>query len=50
VQLTESGVAKAEKVFRIDNLYNLEHTQLLHHIYQALRANYIMDEGCRLCR
>jgi len=42
VQLTESGVAKAEKVFRIDNLYNLEHTQLLHHIYQALRANYIM--------
>ncbi|MBQ1356390.1 MAG: hypothetical protein IIY72_07925 [Solobacterium sp.] len=25
VQLSESGVAKAEKVFRINNLYNLEH-------------------------
>ncbi|MDD5880265.1 preprotein translocase subunit SecA, partial [Stecheria intestinalis] len=42
VQLTERGVAKAEKVFRIDNLYNLEHTQLLHRINQALKANYIM--------
>ena len=42
VQLTERGVAKAEKVFRIDNLYNLEHTQLMHRINQALKANYIM--------
>ena len=42
VQLTEAGVAKAEKVFRVDNLYNLEHTQLLHRIGQALKANYIM--------
>jgi len=42
VQLTEQGVAKAEKLFRIDNLYNLEHTQLLHRIYQALKANYVM--------
>ncbi len=42
VQLTEQGIAKAEKVFRIDNLFNLDHTQLLHHINQALRANYIM--------
>lgn len=43
VQLTENGVAKAEKVFRIENLYNLNHTALLHHINQALRANYIME-------
>ena len=42
VQLTEAGVARAEKVFRVDNLYNLEHTQLLHRIGQALKANYIM--------
>ena len=42
VQLSESGVAKAEKVFRINNLYNLEHAQLLHRIQQALKANYIM--------
>ena len=44
VQLSESGVAKAEKVFRINNLYNLEHAQLLHRIQQALKANYIMSQ------
>ena len=33
---------KAEKAFKIDNLYNLAYTQLLHHINQALKANYIM--------
>ena len=44
VQLSESGVAKAERVFRIENLYNLAHTPLLHHINQALRANYIMEK------
>ena len=42
VQLTEQGVSKAERAFRIDNLYDLAHTQLLHHIHQALKANYIM--------
>ncbi|MDO5109488.1 MAG: preprotein translocase subunit SecA [Erysipelotrichaceae bacterium] len=42
VQLTEQGVSKAERVFRVDNLYNLSHTQLLHHINQALKANYVM--------
>lgn len=42
VQLTEEGVSKAERVFRISNLYNLEHSQLLHRIQQALKANYIM--------
>ncbi len=42
VQLTERGVAKAEKVFRIENLFNLENTQLLHRINQALKANFIM--------
>ena len=42
VQLTEQGVAKAEKVFRVSNLYDLSHTQLLHHINQALKANYVM--------
>ncbi|TFG82404.1 MAG: preprotein translocase subunit SecA, partial [Erysipelotrichales bacterium] len=42
VQLTESGVHAAEKAFRIDNLYDLSHTNLVHHLYQALKANYIM--------
>ena len=42
VQLTEEGVAKAEQIFHVENLYDLSHTQLLHHINQALKANYIM--------
>ena len=42
VQLTENGVEKAEKSFRIDNLYDLEHANLVHHINNALRAHHIM--------
>lgn len=42
VQLTEQGISKGEKVFCVDNLYNLEHTALLHYINSALKANYIM--------
>ena len=39
--LSEDGVHKAEKYFHIKNLYDIEHTQLVHHINQALKANYI---------
>ena len=42
VQLNESGIEKAEKFFNVNNLYDLEHTLLLHHINNALKANYIM--------
>ena len=42
VQLTEKGVTFAEKTFKIENLYHVQHTQLVHHLHQALRANYIM--------
>ena len=42
VTLTASGIAKAEKGFRIENLYDVEHTVLVHHINQALKANYTM--------
>ena len=42
IMLSEEGTTKAEKFFNISNLYDLEHTQLVHHINQALRANYIM--------
>jgi preprotein translocase subunit SecA len=41
VMLTDTGVEKAEKFFNMENLYDLEHTQLVHHINQALKANYI---------
>ena len=42
VQLTEEGVHKAEKHFGLENLYAIENTNLVHHINQALKANYIM--------
>ena len=42
IQLTEEGVAKAEKSFGLENLYAIENTNLVHHINQALKANYIM--------
>ncbi len=42
VNLTEKGTDKAEKVFHLDNLYDLNNSTLLHFINQALRANYAM--------
>lgn len=42
VMLTDKGIRKAEKYFKIKNLYDAEHTQLVHHINQALKANYTM--------
>ena len=38
----ESDFIYAEKVFKIDNLYEANQTSLVHHINQALRANYSM--------
>lgn len=42
VALTEAGVAKAERAFGIDNLYDQSHVTLNHHIVQGLKANVIM--------
>ena len=42
VSLTDEGSAKAEKMFKIKNLYEIENTTLLHYINQALKANYAM--------
>lgn len=41
IHLTESGVEKAEHYFKIDNLYDMQYTNLVHHINNALKANYI---------
>jgi preprotein translocase subunit SecA len=37
--LTEEGVAQAEKLIRVDNLYDVKNIDLLHGIEQALRAH-----------
>jgi len=43
VTLTEKGIARAEKNFKLKNLYDPENTALVHHINQALKANYTMQ-------
>lgn len=42
IALTEAGIEKAEDVFHVKNLYDMENGRLIHHIDTALRANYIM--------
>ncbi|WP_066368902.1 preprotein translocase subunit SecA [Neobacillus fumarioli] len=38
VMLTEEGISKAEKAFGIENLFDISHVTLNHHINQALKA------------
>ena len=53
VELTDSGAIKAEKFFRIDNIAEIAHADLNHHIQQALKAHklfhldedYIVEDG-----
>ncbi len=42
VVLTKSGIAKAERFFRLDNLSDPENSTINHHINQAIRARGIM--------
>jgi len=37
--LTEDGVAEAERILKVDNLYDPKYIELLHHINQALKAH-----------
>ena len=40
VSITEKGAEKLEKHFRLDNLYDVGNSILVHHINNALKANY----------
>lgn len=40
VSLTESGSEKVENYFHLKNLYDIDNSALVHHINQALKANY----------
>ncbi|MCL6448706.1 MAG: preprotein translocase subunit SecA [Armatimonadetes bacterium] len=42
VALTEEGVAKVEKMLKVENLYDDRHLELTHHLYQALKAHALM--------
>lgn len=42
VSLTDSGIQKAEVYFNVENITDVAHTELYHHINQALKAHKIM--------
>lgn len=42
INLTESGITKAEKFFHVDSLSDIENLELNHYINNALKANFIM--------
>ena len=42
--ITEAGISKAEKLFGVENLYNLENAVLSHHLDQALKAHNLFEK------
>ncbi|MDX9710144.1 MAG: preprotein translocase subunit SecA [Trichloromonas sp.] len=51
--LTEQGVLRVEKLLNVDNLYDPQHIEILHHVNQALKAHalfkrdvdYVVKDG-----
>ncbi|QPH97514.1 preprotein translocase subunit SecA [Campylobacter concisus] len=44
IMITEAGISKAEKLFGVENLYNLENAVLSHHLDQALKAHNLFEK------
>ncbi len=44
VTLTEEGIKKGESFFNLENLYDISNVTLLHHINNAMKANFTMDK------
>ena len=42
IGLSDTGIDKAEKFFKLNNLYDIENVAITHFLDNALRANYIM--------
>src|SRR5262245_22045460 len=53
VSLTEQGIASCERLLNVDNLYDPQHIDVLHHVQQGLRAHalfrkdvdYVIKDG-----
>jgi len=43
IHLTETGVSKAERYYRIGNLSDIENTEINHNINNAIRARFLMN-------
>lgn len=44
VLLAEEGMNRAESAFGIENLFDIEHTKVVHHINKALQAHIVMQK------
>ncbi|MDR0579101.1 MAG: preprotein translocase subunit SecA [Campylobacteraceae bacterium] len=44
ILITEAGIAKAESLFKVDNLYSLENAILSHLLDQSLKAHYLFEK------
>ncbi len=44
IHLTEQGIEKAERFFKVDNLSDVNNLELDHYIMNALKANFIMKK------
>ncbi len=42
--MTEQGLEKAQKLFGVENLYDLDNAILSHHLDQALKARYVFEK------
>ena len=42
IHFTDKGIERAQRFFNIPNLFDVQYVSLLHHLQNALRANYIM--------
>ena len=42
ISLEPEGVKKAEEFFKLKNLFSMQHSEIVHRVQNALRANYIM--------
>ena len=41
--LTQKGIEKAEKFFNLENFNDIENSDIVHHVHQALRAHGVMQ-------
>jgi len=41
---TEDGIIKVQEILKVDDLFNLNHNDLLHHLNQALKAHHLFKK------
>lgn len=44
IMITDSGVEKAQELFGVENLYDMENAILAHHLDQALKAQHLFEK------